>query len=188
MSAALFGLLLGRPPLPCPGRRANAAAARSSGSRSGFAGCYKPGSGRRSGHAPGRQPAAARRAFDHRARRRRRAQPRLDRRRTSLPPAARPGNAGSLLYVRFGRVRSEAKVEFRAADGRVTPRPFKTADAADGAHFLPCPGQPGVDRGRRLRRVGRRRRGGHGPPGPADRERRRPRGELRPASRPLVRL
>jgi hypothetical protein len=62
-----------------------------------------------------------------------------------------------LLYVRFGRVRSEARVEFRAADGGVTRRLFKTAEAADEAHFPPAllpsqqlilvvgPGSVGVD-------------------------------------------
>ena len=61
------------------------------------------------------------------------------------------------LYVRFGRVRSEARVEFRAADGRVTRRLFKTTEAADEAHFPPAllpsqelilvvgPGSVGVD-------------------------------------------
>ncbi len=43
-----------------------------------------------------------------------------------------------MLYVRFGRVRSEAKVEFRAADGRITRRLFKAADAADDAHLPPA--------------------------------------------------
>jgi hypothetical protein len=62
-----------------------------------------------------------------------------------------------LLYVRFGRVRSEARVEFHTADGRVTRRLFKTAEVADDAHFPPAllpsqelilvvgPGPVGVD-------------------------------------------
>ena len=61
------------------------------------------------------------------------------------------------LYVRFGRVRSEATVVFRTADGRVTRRLFKAGEAADNAHFPPAllssqelilvvgPGSVGVD-------------------------------------------
>ena len=51
-----------------------------------------------------------------------------------LPPA---GETAVQLFVRFGRVNSSLKIEFRVGDEVVARRTFETAAQADDEHFLP---------------------------------------------------